>query len=381
MKKRFFVLAMGMVLVACSTAGEAKQTKAPEPISTPEPAATATELIETELPPSPLPMDTQQAAPTDFPFDMSQPVQLDFTWCENNPTLNKGAGKEWDSKRVLEGKVLLVDELFHMFYTGLVADSVGIGYAVSADGLTFTKHDANPIFLADGEGFDADGVSYGTPMFAGDKWMLYYNAVAPGEVFNRITAGGSSIGLTTAPEPIGPWTSGQQVLKAGESGEWDSGFIFPTSIIDTGDGYRMYYSAGPDPGSNEMSCGMATSPDGITWTKYDDPGTTETPYAESDPVMQPGPSAWETLLVQCNVLKTNKGWEMFYQGWNGRSHARAGYAFSTDGVQWIKYQDNPILSKSLFSPYAIKVDSTYYLYGQDWDSRGLIAATGTIEQP
>lgn len=381
MNIRFFVLAIGVILVACSTAGQATQTQAPEPTSTPESATTPTELVETELPPSPVPTNTQQLVPTEIPFDMSQPIQLDFTWYENNPVLNKGSSGEWDSRRLMEGKVVLVDELFHMFYTAVSSDSFGIGYAASPDGFTFTKNDTNPIFQPIGEGFDANGVSQGTPLFVGDKWMLFYNAIAPGEEFNRITAGGSSIGLTTAPEPIGPWTSGQQVLKTGGSGEWDSGFIFPNSIILNEDGYRMYYSAGPDPDSNEMSCGMATSQDGLTWTKYNDPATTEAPFAESDPVMQPGPSAWETLLVQCRVLKTAKGWEMFYMGSNGRSSGRPGYAFSTDGVRWSKYEDNPILNKPLISPYAIKVGTTYYLYGHDFDSGELIAATGTITQP
>lgn len=381
MNTRYFVLVIGIVLVACTTVGEATQIQATEPTSIPETLAIPTELIETEIPPTPIPTDTQQAVPTEIPFDMSQPIQLEFAWYKNNPVLNKGSSGEWDSRKVMEGKVVLVDEVFHIFYTGTGSDSFGIGYATSSDGFTFTKHEANPIFQTSETGFDSNGASQGTPLFLGEKWMLFYNAVAPGEEFNRNTAGGSSIGLTTAPDPIGPWTSGQQVLKAGGSGEWDSGFIFPNNVILTEDGYRMYYSAGPDPGSNEMSCGMATSPDGLTWTKYDDPGTTEAPFAESDPVMQPGPSAWETLFVQCRVLKTAKGWEMFYGGWNGRSNARTGYAFSIDGVNWIKYKDNPILNKSLISPYAVKVGSAYYLYGYDINSGEFVAATGTIDQP
>jgi hypothetical protein len=34
--------------------------------------------------------------------------------------------------------------------------------------------------------------------------------------------------------------------------------------------------------------GYATSTDGIMWTKYDNPATTNPPYAESDPVLVPG---------------------------------------------------------------------------------------------
>jgi hypothetical protein len=61
-------------------------------------------------------------------------------------------------------------------------------------------------------------------------------------------------------------------------------------------------------------CGLATSADGINWTKYDDPSTTEAPYAKSDPVLQPSPSGWDAEDVICSVMKTDTGWEMLYQG-------------------------------------------------------------------
>jgi hypothetical protein len=380
MHTRYFVLLLGIVLVACSSSTQATTTQQPHETSPPEPSMTPTELLETELPATPVPTDTPQPTPTQLPTETPFPIEFNFTWYENNPILSGGGQGEWDVIKVLEGKVLYVDDVFHMFYTGIGVNSVGIGYAVSSDGLAFTKHADNPILQSDGEGFDAVGVSHGTPLLVADTWMLYYNAINVGEKYREVTAGGSSIGLTTAPDPTGPWSAGQQVLTSGASGEWDSGFIIPNSIVTTEDGYRMYYSAGSDPEVKVMMCGMATSPDGITWTKYDDPTTTQAPFAESDPVMQPGPSAWDSDLVQCRVLKTDKGWEMFYLGWDGASIAATGYAFSPDGVQWSKYADNPILDRYLFYPFAIKVGSTYYLYGHELKSGTLLAATGTIDR-
>jgi hypothetical protein len=95
-------------------------------------------------------------------------------------------------------------------------------------------------------------------------------------------------------------------------------------VTATKEGYRMYYTGGINPdrmyirdpdheGSGSM-CGLATSADGINWTKYDDPSTTEAPYAESDPVLQPIPSGWGAEDVICSVMKTNTGWEMLYKG-------------------------------------------------------------------
>ena len=61
-------------------------------------------------------------------------------------------------------------------------------------------------------------------------------------------------------------------------------------------------------------CGMATSADGTSWTKYDDPGTTEAPFAESDPVLQPSPPGWDAEDVKYSVMNTDPGWEMLYKG-------------------------------------------------------------------
>ena len=80
---------------------------------------------------------------------------------------------------------------------------------------------------------------------------------------------------------------------------------------------------------------MATSPDGITWTKYNDPSTTQAPYAESDPVPKPGNAGdWDSDAASyCCVLKKTGYFEMYYSGWNPNS-VGFGYASSVDGISW-----------------------------------------------
>ena len=141
-------------------------------------------------------------------------------------------------------------------------------------------------------------------------------------------------------------------------------------------------------------CGMATSADGINWTKYDDPGTTEAPYAESDPVMEPSPSGWDAADVKCSVMKTNTGWEMLYKGLGKVTdgiNSKFGYATSQDGVNWAKYPGNPIFRSNqdplshdldyVIEPSALKDGSTYYLY-YSYGGRAMEGvATGTISEP
>ena len=380
MNIRYFVFLMGLIMVSCSAAVDSPPTILPDSTTPPEPTPTPIEEIDTEIPASPSPSPTIPT-PTQIPTETPLPIQFEFTWYENNPILNVGASGDWDNWRVWDGKVILIDDVFHMFYVGNAEESSGIGYAVSTDGFVYTKHDSNPIFQPDGEGFDASGFSGVVPLVVEDTWMLFYNASAEGETHGWNLPQGTSIGLTTAPGPTGPWSTGQLILKAGGKGEWDSGVVLPSSIFIGEDGYRMYYAAESDPPDYDYMCGMATSPDGIVWTKYDDPATTEAPFAESDPVMLPSSFGWDSFGVQCNVIKTDTGWEMFYDGWTSSTPCRIGFASSPDGIQWSKHQGDPDLGGEHCPTTAIKIDSTYYIFTHDWDSMSIFAASGTITHP
>jgi predicted GH43/DUF377 family glycosyl hydrolase len=393
---RYFFLVIGIVLVACSVSTESPPTALTEPTTPPEPTSTPTEMVETELPPSPAPTETQQPTPTQIPTETPPSIQFNLVPYEDNPIIEMGAEGEWDQFQVIAGQVVISDNLFHMFYSGSGKDMHGIGYAVSTDGREFTKHNANPIFQPDGEGFDAIGTSFATPLVMEDTWMLFYNGSAEGEVIPGWKYAGSSIGLTTAPEPTGPWTPGQLVLNAGGNGEWDAGLVIPSRVIATEDGYIMYYTGGPDQTEPvRWMCGMASSSDGINWTKYDDPNTTEAPFAESDPILQPGDS-WDSESVHCSVLRTDSNWEMFFEGWGplgAGNVSKIGYATSQDGVDWTKYPGNPILYPQsdpaahplqydeLNHPSAVKDGSIYYLFYSYLLFKDQGVAFGTIEQP
>jgi hypothetical protein len=85
-------------------------------------------------------------------------------------------------------------------------------------------------------------------------------------------------------------TLNNPVLDPGPSGAWDDGSVAIPSILFEGNTYHMWYAGR----SSNQRIGYATSPDGITWEKYDDPTTTDPQFAESDPVLNPGqPGAWD----------------------------------------------------------------------------------------
>jgi predicted GH43/DUF377 family glycosyl hydrolase len=92
---------------------------------------------------------------------------------------------------------------------------------------------------------------------------------------------------------------------------------------------------------------MATSSDGLTWVKYNDPATTEAPYAESDPVFTPGATgAWDASWVhQPRVFQTSNDWVMFYRGTKDKNGSimKLGLATSKDGIDWERSAENPLL--------------------------------------
>jgi hypothetical protein len=156
------------------------------------------------------------------------------------------------------------------------------------------------------------------------------------------------IGRATAPAPDGPWTRlDDPVLTTGAPGEWDSGFVTPDAVIPLKQGYMMFYSAGVDNlAERNLMVGLVFSRDGVTWQKYNNPRTREAPYRESDPVLMLGElGSWDDSVVwEVDVLKTGRGWEMFYSA-KGTDHPWViGYAYSYNGFLWRKSPLNPLLT-------------------------------------
>lgn len=306
-----------------------------------------------------------------------------FTPHAQNPVLDRGAAGAWDGDcgTIYAPQVVEQDGVYYLFYTGS-CDRGGrpsaIGVARSDDGVTWTRSDQNPILTPDSTGHDAMCVSAGVPFVDGDTWTLYYAANS-----QPCAGPGRYIGRATAPTPDGPWQrDSSPVLEAGSEGAWDSGFIMPHTVLRTDDGYVLFYSAGEEflvPLPRRI--GMATSADGIHWTKFDDPTTTEAPYAESDPLLAVGADGALTPFEvwTFDVLHTEDGWEMFYSATCPRAADQTcpgfiAYAHSHDGIHWQTYAepdqwlmtpltiDQSWAEHCLCYPSALRHDDEYWLY-------------------
>jgi hypothetical protein len=250
------------------------------------------------------------------------------------------------------GAVVFHDGRFHMFYDAVPSFPalIAVGYATSSDGLTWERAATEPVFTISNIPWQPQPTNFrmNSVLVDDGTWVLYFSV---SDSYRDLIG---VVGRATAPDPTGPWAvDPEPVLAPGKSGEWDAGNVGNVDVIRTDDGYSMYYAGA-------QGIGLATSPDGIVWTKYDDPAMSEAPFVDSDPVIAlPAPVGEHDP----NVVRTAQGWRMVY-----RSDRGLEYAASADGMHWTLFTEAPLVSgiKDLrtmiwYSAFVIH-DRTAYLY-------------------
>ena len=307
-----------------------------------------------------------------------------FTLAPDQPAVPYGGLGAWDGQYTDPGAVFYADGKFNMFRNGFNGwpVPVQIGYATSDDGLHWTEVGSDPVLLskdvpyAKVAALASDGLVLddGTWVLYFYTWNSYDQSLAPG-----------AIGRATAPAPTGPWTPDPApILNPGSEGTWDELRLSAPRIVSLDDGsYRMYYTGYNKKGIGSGQIGMATSPDGITWTKYDDPATTDAAFAESDPIMKP-PARFD--FNQPMVEQTPDGWVMIFRqvDLTKRPGMSLTYALSDDGVHWNISSDQPFwdsttLPGQFFYTAMEYHDGTYfqYLEGVKLSSTQIYVATHT----
>ncbi len=160
---------------------------------------------------------------------------------------------------------------------------------------------------------------------AHDRYVLFY-----------ARAGASSrAGIwrseASSPESLYEAGPGGRVLEA--SLGWEQGAVgAPAIVVDESPGiaqpYRLWYEGGGGRG-----IGLATSADGMRWTKH------------GPPVIVPD-REWEAGRVAApTVARVGRELWLWYEGGDG---AGIGLATSPDGVDWVKHpEDGPVLAPAL----------------------------------
>jgi len=244
-----------------------------------------------------------------------------------NPVVVTGTVGSWDARKVTDPTVISATGLYKMWYMGKDDGGVGsIGYAMSTNGITWTKYAGNPVITGTAGSWDANAVGSGDVVFDGATYRMWYTGIDDGGV--------SAIGYATSTNGI-TWTkyAGNPVLT-GTVGSWDSVASCPCVISDTGL-YKMWYTGMDDGGI--YGIGYATSTNGISWTKY-----------AGNPVVVTGTvGSWESQVLCPDVILDGATYRMWYTGQDAHGGQRIGYATSPDGVSWTKSSSNPVLNSGL----------------------------------
>ena len=231
--------------------------------------------------------------------------------------------------------------------TSLIYRNYYVGYATSSDGLSWTQN-AAPVMSGTADGWDTKGTYTASVLKDGDTYRMWYAGME--------TTGVREIGYATSTDGLA-WTKVGTGPVLTATNLWEAGTVYYPSVIKDGDTFKMYYSARavnvPDNSPSEIC--YATSTDGITWDKpnlglYSFDGST------ANNIVMPLGAAGSfdvTRATHPHVIKDGDVYRMWYGGYDEDATSTdpttewaIGYATSTDGINWTKSLDNPVLEAS-----------------------------------
>ncbi len=290
----------------------------------------------------------------------------------NIPVFSSQAG-DWDGTNIRHISVIF-EGIYMMWYSGAAPDfQTRIGHATSSDSIVWTRYQGNNCPDTDGNGcvfekgsstaWDSDDVFINQVLMDGNapldsrfkmwytgvdnkilpedrKWRAGYATSPDGIVWTRYRGNN----CPTSPEGDGC------VFDTGSAGSWDDAVIGTSDVIidydaPTDERYKMWYEGCIYDGTPVHPCkiGYATSPDGITWTRYSG-NNCPTGLQGDGCVFDIGDNgSWDSSSVfQPVILKTPEGqYEMWYAANSQLSTGiRIGYATSPDGITWTRYPGN-----------------------------------------
>jgi predicted GH43/DUF377 family glycosyl hydrolase len=288
----------------------------------------------------------------------------------------------WDSYSVETATVIRENGSYKMWYVGRDGSSSpnSVGYAISPDGIQWTKYIGNPVMLPGSAAWEGGGFWTVNIVNVFGGYRMYYDAFTLDHSSSNIGTSFSDDGITWIRDTVN-----NPILKKGASDEWDDVFVINPQVLQIGTETIMLYSGGEATGQNPSKIGIALSNDsGITWSKY-----------SGNPVMVPSKTGWDASYINnISILQRGDSLHMWYTGSlspTGSNLWRIGHATASvvTPVQWDfkKYSGNPVLEKgksgfdlsSVFCPVVLYVQGSYRMWY--WASNGSSHSVGYATSP
>jgi len=229
---------------------------------------------------------------------------IDWIRYPDNPVVPPGIYPEW-SYIIQNPSVMKDGDTYRMWFSANdLVSQIRIGYATSADGLTWAVH-PRPVLVGDLGAWDAASVSTPAVIREGAGFTMWYSGHS-GDFIYRMGRAVSLDGIGWAKDSSNPVSS--------PNFGWEDSRVHPMQILAVDGAYEMYYYAG----FSYVVIGHAISADGLTWTRSPDA-----------PILSPGPAgSWDAAsLGVCTVVQVNHRRMMWYSGSDGAVR-RIGLAIS-----------------------------------------------------
>jgi len=265
----------------------------------------------------------------------------------NNPVLSV-KDIPYFTLSVDQGQVFYDDGIYKMWFMNLYYNGrTNISYAESNDGLIWHLGSSEPVLTAGQPGdWDDNSVEMGYVFKENGSYKLYYVGTREPHTGMR------QIGLAISQDGIN-WEKYPDPVLESDSSQWYLGIH---AILKINNVYYMYYDASPE---NEytFNINLATSSDGIHWTKY-----------KGNPILTANQS-WEQGSIEYPTITNYKNrYMMTYT--NGLQKA-VGAAYSDDGIIWNKESNNPVFTLTniknnwctkISYPYLLRVGNEFRVY-------------------
>lgn len=219
------------------------------------------------------------------------------------------------------------------------------------NGTGWNDYNLNPILIKTGSTFDIGGIIQPKVIFDENMYKMWYA--------NEANNGVHSIGYAVSSDGFN-WNRkvDKPVLSAGSTSTWDSYGVCLGAVIKENGIYKMYYSGTPTH-DGPYQIGLAVSTDGINWTKNKQPVL----YADS---------LREPFITASEVIKLNNKYYMYYSSSINLKKVVC-LAFSDDGIKWLRYFNNPILTATeqwegtgTYYPSVIKNNNQFLMVYQNY---------------
>ena len=202
-----------------------------------------------------------QPAPRESPSVSPSPIT--FSVIGEGPVIEPA---DYGAAYLLPGGTVFRDGTTHLFAVAFSADAderARVLHLTSGDGVTWSGDPEASVLEDFGLELDRVGGVPASAYVADDgTWTMYGGGRLPGGV--RTVAW-----RATAPDPGGPWTAHPSPILEPASSGWDNAIVDHPSVVATADGYLLAYGGAGLAAPNRSRIGMATSDDGVSWTRVD----------------------------------------------------------------------------------------------------------------